>query len=124
MLNPSYFKTGLEAGDGKAKRPLTRTKASSSLQPVKELAEKCPVQKPTASKSPEPMDMEEIVDALEECFGKNVVDIDAGDHDNPQLCSEYVNEIYRYMRELEVMLMFNILNWKVVWFVKSIAHWN
>lgn len=31
-----------------------------------------------------------------------VIDIDAKDHDNPQLVSEYVNDIYEYMRVLEV----------------------
>ncbi len=32
----------------------------------------------------------------------HIVDIDTADADNPQLCSEYVKEIYVYMRELEV----------------------
>ena len=32
----------------------------------------------------------------------HVEDIDANDHDNPQLVSEYVNDIYEYMRQLEV----------------------
>jgi len=31
----------------------------------------------------------------------NVADIDSEDHDNPQLVSEYVNDIYNYMRLLE-----------------------
>ncbi|XP_014785257.1 G2/mitotic-specific cyclin-B [Octopus bimaculoides] len=31
----------------------------------------------------------------------NVIDIDADDHENPQLVSEYVNDIYTYLRELE-----------------------
>lgn len=31
----------------------------------------------------------------------NVFDIDADDEDNPQLVSEYVNDIYAYLRELE-----------------------
>ncbi|XP_029647094.1 G2/mitotic-specific cyclin-B [Octopus sinensis] len=31
----------------------------------------------------------------------NVVDIDVDDHENPQLVSEYVNDIYNYLRELE-----------------------
>ena len=31
----------------------------------------------------------------------NVADIDSEDHDNPQLVSEYVNDIYTYMRQLE-----------------------
>jgi len=43
----------------------------------------------------------------EEAFSKqllkeNVNDIDKDDHDNPQLVSEYVNDIYAYLRQLEV----------------------
>jgi len=43
----------------------------------------------------------------EEAFSKqllkeNVTDIDKDDHDNPQLVSEYVNDIYAYLRQLEV----------------------
>jgi len=42
----------------------------------------------------------------EEAYSKqmlkeNVTDIDKDDHDNPQLVSEYVNEIYAYLRQLE-----------------------
>ena len=48
------------------------------------------------------MDMGEIGEALVEGFNKGIVDIDAEDHDSPQMCAEYVNEIYRYMRSLEV----------------------
>ena len=33
-----------------------------------------------------------------------IEDIDAADGDNPQLCAEYVKEIYEYMMVLEVML--------------------
>lgn len=29
-------------------------------------------------------------------------DVDADDYDNPMLCSEYVKEIYKYLRQLEV----------------------
>jgi len=43
----------------------------------------------------------------EEAFSKqllkeNVTDIDKDDRDNPQLVSEYVNDIYSYLRQLEV----------------------
>ena len=31
-----------------------------------------------------------------------IEDIDESDKENPQLCSEYVKEIYDYMRKLEV----------------------
>ncbi|XP_030598495.1 G2/mitotic-specific cyclin-B1 [Archocentrus centrarchus] len=29
-------------------------------------------------------------------------DVDADDHDNPMLCSEYVKDIYKYLRQLEI----------------------
>lgn len=51
---------------------------------------------------PAPMD---ISDTGPEAFSKalfNVQDIDANDKENPQLVSEYVNDIYEYMRVLEV----------------------
>lgn len=42
----------------------------------------------------------------EEAFSKQMLkedvnDIDKDDHDNPQLVSEYVNDIYAYLRQLE-----------------------
>ena len=53
-------------------------------------------------RSPEPEEMEvaEMAEALTEQLHIN--DIDASDADNPQLCAEYVKEIYEYMKELEV----------------------
>lgn len=97
-------KAALKVEETKTKRPLgpqTRAKASSALQPVRALGNGSAAIKPSAAKSPEPMDMEEVGQALKDCFEKNIADIDAEDHDNPQLCAEYVNEIYRYMRKLE-----------------------
>lgn len=55
------------------------------------------------SSVPESMDISaNREDAFSKAFIK-VEDIDANDKDNPQLVSEYVNEIYQYMRELEVI---------------------
>lgn len=48
-----------------------------------------------ASRSPEPEDMEVVL-------RHDVNDIDILDKENPQLCAEYVKEIYQYMLELEV----------------------
>jgi len=42
------------------------------------------------------MDMAEAFSEL------NIDDIDNNDFDNPQLCAEYVKEIYKYIREQEV----------------------
>lgn len=49
-----------------------------------------------------PMD---ISDDRADAFSRAMVpveDIDANDHENPQLVSEYVNDIYEYMRQMEV----------------------
>nr|AAL05452.1 cyclin B [Patiria pectinifera] len=85
----------------KQKRGMTKSKATSSLQSVIGLHVE-PVEK---VQSPEPMDMSEVSNALE-AFSQNILemgvdDIDKDDHENPQLCSEYVNDIYHYMRHLE-----------------------
>ncbi|GAB1609400.1 G2/mitotic-specific cyclin-B-like isoform X1 [Argonauta hians] len=50
------------------------------------------------SKSQQPSPMEVCESKVD--MG-NVVDIDADDFDNPQLVSDYVNEIYNYLRKLE-----------------------
>ena len=45
------------------------------------------------------------ISAREDAFSKAMLkfeDIDKNDHENPQLVSEYVNDIYEYMRQLEV----------------------
>ncbi|XP_076465626.1 G2/mitotic-specific cyclin-B-like isoform X2 [Babylonia areolata] len=48
-----------------------------------------------------PMDIsEDRADAFS-CGAVPVEDIDANDHENPQLVSEYVNDIYDYMRQME-----------------------
>ena len=58
--------------------------------------------------SPGPVDMDMSNNSQgEEAFSRqmlklNVHDIDRDDRDNPQLVSEYVNDIYHYLRRLEV----------------------
>ena len=51
-------------------------------------------------KSPEVEEMEVVTAQLSRQL--YIEDIDAGDTGNPQLCSEYVKEIYEYMMMLEV----------------------
>ena len=48
------------------------------------------------------MEVGHITSAL--CNKLVIEDIDESDQDNPQLCAEYVKEIYTYMRELEVSI--------------------
>ncbi|NXC23821.1 CCNB2 protein, partial [Campylorhamphus procurvoides] len=56
--------------------------------------------------SPVPMDVsmqeEDLCQAFSDVLLNNVEDIDAEDSDNPQLCSDYVKDIYLYLRELEL----------------------
>lgn len=60
------------------------------------------VSEPKTSASPAPMDISST--SLDGAFSKHllILDIDAEDGDNPQLVSLYVNDIYDYMRRLEV----------------------
>ncbi|KAM6058480.1 G2/mitotic-specific cyclin-B2 isoform 2-T2 [Chlamydotis macqueenii] len=56
--------------------------------------------------SPVPMNVsmqeEDLCQAFSDVLLNNVEDIDAEDGENPQLCSDYVKDIYLYLRELEV----------------------
>ncbi|NXY45847.1 CCNB2 protein, partial [Ceuthmochares aereus] len=56
--------------------------------------------------SPVPMDIsmheEDLCQAFSDVLLNNVEDIDADDWENPQLCSDYVKDIYMYLRELEL----------------------
>ncbi|NWV90193.1 CCNB2 protein, partial [Machaerirhynchus nigripectus] len=58
------------------------------------------------SLSPVPMDVsmqeEDLCQAFSDVLLNNVEDIDAEDWENPQLCSDYVKDIYLYLRELEL----------------------
>ena len=51
---------------------------------------------------PEQMEVGQVTTALAQQL--HIDDIDTSDAENPQLCAEYVKEIYEYMRELEVSL--------------------
>ncbi|NXJ75461.1 CCNB2 protein, partial [Trogon melanurus] len=56
--------------------------------------------------SPVPMDVsmqeEDLCQAFSDVLLNNVEDIDADDCGNPQMCSDYVKDIYLYLRELEL----------------------
>uniref|UniRef100_A0A8C9G324 Cyclin B2 n=1 Tax=Pavo cristatus TaxID=9049 RepID=A0A8C9G324_PAVCR len=56
--------------------------------------------------SPVPMDVsmqeEDLCQAFSDVLLHNVEDIDADDSGNPQLCSDYVKDIYLYLRQLEL----------------------
>ncbi|NXB45585.1 CCNB2 protein, partial [Leucopsar rothschildi] len=61
---------------------------------------------PKVPASPVPMDVsmqeEDLCQAFSDVLLNNVEDIDAEDWENPQLCSDYVKDIYLYLRELEL----------------------
>merc|ERR1711881_238611 len=48
-----------------------------------------------------PMEVEEVVAAPVPVLPAGVKDIDAEDHENPQLCSEYALETHAYLKQLE-----------------------
>ena len=58
--------------------------------------------KPVGEKSPDVEEMEVVTAELSKKLC--IEDIDAADSSNPQLCAEYVKEIYEYMMMLEVWL--------------------
>ena len=51
---------------------------------------------------PQAMDISQSEAFSKQLLPVNVQDIDQDDGDNPQLVAEYVNDIYDYMRQLEV----------------------
>ncbi|XP_060709284.1 G2/mitotic-specific cyclin-B2 [Hemiscyllium ocellatum] len=88
-------------------KPVTRglKQAAQNMKPVVEE----PV--PRTPVSPTPMDVsmtedsstkeEDLCQAFSEAILK-VEDIDAQDSDNPQMCSQYIKDIYKYLRQLEM----------------------
>nr|DBA31711.1 TPA: hypothetical protein GDO54_007500 [Pyxicephalus adspersus] len=81
------------------------TKVSNVSTKPKAVAVTVPAAPPKEA-SPVPMDVsmkeeEELCQAFSEALN-HVEDIDAEDCGNPQLCSEYVMDIYNYLRQLEV----------------------
>uniref|UniRef100_A0A8D0G8B9 Cyclin B2 n=1 Tax=Sphenodon punctatus TaxID=8508 RepID=A0A8D0G8B9_SPHPU len=56
--------------------------------------------------SPTPMDVsmkeDDLCQAFSDVLLHNMEDIDADDWENPQLCSDYVKDIYQYLRQLEL----------------------
>lgn len=97
----------LNKKDPRPTRGMTKSKATTSLQSVAGLGIKEEQITRTMVNSPEAMDMEEVSNALAAFSSEQMMvpaaveDIDQNDHDNPQLCSVYVNDIYKYLRHLE-----------------------
>lgn len=86
----------------KAHPAVTRavTRAAAAVKPAVLPPKEAPSWK-SREKSPDVEEME--VAQVASAFSKqlHIEDIDSTDADNPQLCAEYVKDIYEYMRELE-----------------------
>ncbi|KAL4617587.1 G2/mitotic-specific cyclin-B1-like [Arapaima gigas] len=90
-----------------AQKKPAKSERSSEEQSKKELPKvEQQVQVLPEPASPSPMETsgcesEELCQAFSEVL-LNIKDVDADDYDNPLLCSEYVKDIYKYLRQLEV----------------------
>ena len=45
---------------------------------------------------------DDLCQAFSDTLIEDIDDVDADDHSNPTLCSEYVKDIYKYLQQLEV----------------------
>ncbi|XP_056602037.1 G2/mitotic-specific cyclin-B1 [Triplophysa dalaica] len=110
-----------EIGNNPQARPALRKKDAKAAPVPEVVAEKLPVvQQPkkgspkvqkndvqilSAPPSPVPMETSGCAsDDLCQAFSDvllDIKDVDADDYDNPMLCSEYVKDIYQYLRQLE-----------------------
>ncbi|XP_056428428.1 G2/mitotic-specific cyclin-B2-like [Hyla sarda] len=89
----------------KPTKPVTKA-ANVTTKPKAVPVKVTVIEAPAKESSPVPMDVsmkeeEELCQAFSEAFN-NVENIDAEDGGNPQLCSEYVMDIYNYLKQLEL----------------------
>lgn len=110
ISNAPSHRPALKNDKQESRKPLTRQTATGTLRAVGEPQGKAVV--PKAQKkdaAPTPMEMgtpnEKLALLQQNIFDTaskpDVEDIDENDHENPQLCSEFVNDIYQYMLYLE-----------------------
>ncbi|XP_006902839.1 PREDICTED: G2/mitotic-specific cyclin-B2 [Elephantulus edwardii] len=92
------------------KVPVQAIKATNAKKQLKPTASVKPVQmEMLASKGPssQPEDIstreENLCQAFSDTLLCKIEDIDNEDGENPQLCSDYVKDIYQYLRQLEVL---------------------
>lgn len=90
----------------KTTRPVTTKVANVNLKPKAVPVKVTVIAAPAKESSPISMDVsmkeeEDLCQAFSEALN-NVEDIDAEDGGNPQLCSEYVMDIYNYLKYLEL----------------------
>lgn len=98
MTATFFFQTSGNLG-AKSKRTLHRAEGTTGLLSKQ-------AKEHDANQKKKTIDVDTIGEALQSCAltarPANVADIDKEDHSNPQLCAEYVQEIYQYMHKLEV----------------------
>ncbi|XP_051960541.1 G2/mitotic-specific cyclin-B1 [Xyrauchen texanus] len=104
--NNPQTRQALRKKDVKAAPTVVAEKASVVEQPKKESTKiQNEVQILSEPSSPVPMETSGCAsDDLCQAFSDvllNIKDVDADDYDNPMLCSEYVKDIYLYLRQLE-----------------------
>ncbi|KAG9464173.1 hypothetical protein GDO78_020359 [Eleutherodactylus coqui] len=88
-----------------AVKVVKKTKAAEKAPEPKKVENACPKVPEVALGSPSPMETsgclpEELCQAFSDVLIE-VKDVDAADDGNPMLCSEYVKDIYSYLRSLE-----------------------
>ncbi|CAI9170773.1 unnamed protein product [Rangifer tarandus platyrhynchus] len=66
------------------------------------------------------MKEENLCQAFSDALLCKIEDIDTEDWENPQLCSDYMKDIYQYLRQLEVVAATSCLSQKVL----SQGKWN
>ncbi|XP_075431931.1 G2/mitotic-specific cyclin-B2-like [Ascaphus truei] len=89
----------------KPTKPVTTKVTNINVKPKAVAVKPAVVAAPPPEPSPRPMDVSMKEEELCQAFSSvltNVEDIDVEDGENPQLCSEYVKDIYTYLRHLEV----------------------
>ncbi|XP_068954270.1 G2/mitotic-specific cyclin-B2 isoform X3 [Petaurus breviceps papuanus] len=98
----------------KTKVLVKKTKATNVVREIKPTASVKPVPKETLAPkdlSPTSMDVsvkeEDLCQAFSNALLCKIEDIDDEDWENPQLCSDYVKDIYQYLRQLEVQQSIN-----------------
>ena len=75
-------------------------KGDHSPQPM-DKGEHTPQPKDGGEHTPQPMDIGEVATAVQRKLHM-VEDVDEQDKENPLFCTEYVKDIYQYLRQLEV----------------------
>ncbi|KAB0386161.1 hypothetical protein FD755_001117, partial [Muntiacus reevesi] len=89
-----------EIGNRNTKVPVPPTKTANVNKHLKPTASVKPVQMEDIS-----MKEENLCQAFSDALLCKIEDIDTEDWENPQLCSDYMKDIYQYLRQFEAILV-------------------